>query len=130
MSLIDSPAAHARGATKCESGIGTFGMPGESGLRTAKRLWKRIAASVWIGPKTGMQTDGTPGPVIAEGMVFTLRGTTFRVTQVIADANVVYLEPQRRDGVWAGFDRAGDLAGLKEALAAAHAASLSAHNTT
>lgn len=54
--------------------------------------------------------------MISEGLEFTLRGTTFRVTQVI-EPNTVYLEQQLPDGRWAGYDCGGDLQALKDALA-------------
>lgn len=62
--------------------------------------------------------NGTLLSPVTEGMEFTLRGATFRVTQVIATNNTVYLEPKLSNGKWAGFDRGGNLLALQAALAA------------
>lgn len=59
-------------------------------------------------------------PTIEAGMVFTLRGRTFRVTQVIPKSNVVYLMHRTgngRNSRWSGWDRAGDLRVLQIVLA-------------
>lgn len=62
-------------------------------------------------------------PEIAKGMEFKLRGVAFRVTQVIESAGRVYLQHRLASGVWADYDRGGDLQALQLALAREEASS-------
>jgi len=66
----------------------------------------------------GKASQGVLMPSITKGQVFTLRDRTFRVKQVIAESNTVYLEPKFANGRWAGWDQRGCLSALQAALAA------------
>lgn len=63
---------------------------------------------------------GTLLPKITTGMVFVLQGRTFRVTQIIPHADLLYVEPRGSTGRWAGFDVRASLRALQAALAESH----------
>lgn len=65
---------------------------------------------------------GTLLPSLAKDTKLVLRGRMFRVTQIIPEANVVYLEQRGASGKWAGFDLRANLQELQAALAAESAA--------
>lgn len=78
-------------------------------------------ADVMSAIVTTKRKDSSQGallPSITKSMVFTLRGKTFRVTQVIAESDAVYLKPKYANGRWADWDRRGCMSALQAALAA------------